>query len=179
MNVRLADPADAGKMHPGKIVRLAGDFRVATKQHVDYLTVEHAKVVLLDPVDRPAAADQLAPIICQPPELVEFSKKLGGQRLCMQIDILANLNVTGPQIVAALNSPFLRHPFLKDFQNELAGGPDAITCRRTNGALTCAHNSYWMAPHPTGPYWDSMPMSAVDYTMPPDLGPVSIPVSPH
>ena len=104
-----------------------------------------------------AAADQPAAFTCRPPALVELSKKLG-RNLCVQDDILANLSATGPEIMAALNSSFLSHPFLKDFQNELAGGPGAITCRAGGRSLTCAHNSYWIAmDHPTEPYWKGMP----------------------
>ena len=102
-----------------------------------------------------AEAGQPAPaanaIICQSPELVELSKEVH-RALCVQADILANLCATGPQLKAAATSPFLQHPFLKDFQKEPIGGPDTITCRG-NGALTCAHNSYWAfmdRPQPMG-----------------------------
>ncbi|MES2472282.1 MAG: hypothetical protein V4601_05520, partial [Pseudomonadota bacterium] len=52
MNVRLADPADAGKMIPGTTVRLAGDFRVASRDRTDYLSVSNAKVIWVDPFTR-------------------------------------------------------------------------------------------------------------------------------
>jgi hypothetical protein len=82
-----------------------------------------------------------AEFICQPPELVDISKQVH-RALCVQADILANLRATGPELKAAATSPFLQHPFLRDFQNEPYRGLDAITCRG-HGRITCAHNSYW------------------------------------
>jgi beta-lactamase regulating signal transducer with metallopeptidase domain len=49
MNVELADPADASKMHPGALVTLKGIFRVYTQNNVDYLFVQEAKVLHGDP----------------------------------------------------------------------------------------------------------------------------------
>jgi hypothetical protein len=60
MNVRLADPADAAKMQPGKMVRLAGDFKVTRQNNIDYLSVTDARVTWTDPFDRHAAAEQPA-----------------------------------------------------------------------------------------------------------------------
>ena len=53
MNVKLADPAEASKMQPGKMLSLAGDFRVTTEHRIVYLTVTNAKVIWFDPFDRP------------------------------------------------------------------------------------------------------------------------------
>jgi hypothetical protein len=53
MNVQLADPAEASKMQPGKMLRLVGDFRVAIEHHIVYLTATNAKVIWVDPFDRP------------------------------------------------------------------------------------------------------------------------------
>ena len=92
-----------------------------------------------------------ASFICQPPELAELSKE-ARRALCVQADILANLATTSPELKAAVTSPFLQHPFLKDFQKEPYRGLDAITCRGA-GRLTCAHNSYWAfedRPRPMG-----------------------------
>jgi beta-lactamase regulating signal transducer with metallopeptidase domain len=63
MNVHLADPADAGKMQPGRIVSLAGDFRVEIKNRKPYIYVTNAKVLYLDPFDRHAEVDQPAPTV--------------------------------------------------------------------------------------------------------------------
>jgi hypothetical protein len=113
-----------------------------------------ASVEANDSSDRHAETYRLAPaanFICQPPELAELSKE-ARRALCVQADILANLATTGPELKAAATSPFLQHPFLKDFQKEPYRGLDAITCRGA-GQLTCAHNSYWAfedRPRPMG-----------------------------
>jgi hypothetical protein len=52
MNVRLADPADASKMQPGKIVVLTGNFKLATENHVDYLIADDAEVRYIVPFAR-------------------------------------------------------------------------------------------------------------------------------
>ena len=54
MNVRLTEPADAAKMLPGKLVRLAGNFRVSRQNRIAYLAVADAKVIWSDPFERPA-----------------------------------------------------------------------------------------------------------------------------
>ena len=91
-----------------------------------------------------AEAYHLAPaaeFICQPPELAELAKEAHAQ-LCVQADILANLASMGSELRAAATSPFLQHPFLRDFQKEPYRGLDAITCRG-HALIYCAHNSYW------------------------------------
>jgi len=93
----------------------------------------------------PVDAFRGAPIVCHPPELVALSKEIH-RSLCVQADILANLAAMGPELKAAATSPFLQHPFLKDFQEEPSGGPDTITCRGDGlaySAITCAHNRFW------------------------------------
>jgi len=57
MNVRLADPADAAKMQPGKMVRLAGEFRVELRNRAPYLYVSNAKVIWTDPFNQQAASN--------------------------------------------------------------------------------------------------------------------------
>lgn len=52
MNVHLADPADASKMQPGKMVTLSAVFRVVTFNHVDYLIADNAKYLHGDPFGR-------------------------------------------------------------------------------------------------------------------------------
>jgi hypothetical protein len=142
MNVRLADPADAGKMQPGKIVRLGGNFLVARERSADYLTVENAKVLEIDPLTTEESTKALSLLLCQPPQLVELSKQLG-RRLCVQSDIVANLNVTGPDLQAAARSLLGQSA-----RNERSDDPNAITCRkrvyvRLPSSVTCAFNSYW------------------------------------
>lgn len=114
-----------------------------------------ASVKTNDAFDHHAAIDQPSPaansIVCQSPGLVDLSRQVH-RALCVQADILANLRATGPELKAAATSPFLQHPFLKDFQKEPAGGPNRITCRG-QGRLTCAHDSYWAfkdRPQPMG-----------------------------
>jgi hypothetical protein len=60
MNVQLADPADAARMQPSKMVRLAGDFKVTRQNNIDYLSVTDARVTWTDPFDRHATAEQPA-----------------------------------------------------------------------------------------------------------------------
>ncbi len=48
LNVRLANPAEAAKMIPGKLVRLGGDFRVWKEDKLDYVAVANAKVLFTD-----------------------------------------------------------------------------------------------------------------------------------
>jgi beta-lactamase regulating signal transducer with metallopeptidase domain len=142
MNVRLADLDDAAKMQAGKMVRLAGDFRVTRKTNVDYLTVENASV-------------SVPSLECQPPELDALSKELG--RLCVQSDILANLNVTRPALEAAARA--LVGHLVRD---ESSGDPDAIICHkrvyvRLPSSLTCAHNDYWAFDRQTNPSMGQFP----------------------
>ncbi len=48
LNVHLADPADAGKMQIGKLVRLGGDFHLVRRDAGDYLFVDKAKILFRD-----------------------------------------------------------------------------------------------------------------------------------
>jgi beta-lactamase regulating signal transducer with metallopeptidase domain len=52
MNVQLANPADAGKMPPGKVVTVSGDFSVITQNKVQYWFVKNARVLYADPFGR-------------------------------------------------------------------------------------------------------------------------------
>ena len=52
LNVRLADPGDTHLMVPGKLVRLAGRFRVTIENRLTYLTVSDARLVWADPFER-------------------------------------------------------------------------------------------------------------------------------
>jgi beta-lactamase regulating signal transducer with metallopeptidase domain len=70
MNVRLADPADAAKMQPGKILRLAGQFEVTRQNNKDYLSVTNARVTWADPFNRRAAADQTKSAAAPTPTVV-------------------------------------------------------------------------------------------------------------
>ncbi len=63
LNVRLADPADAAKMQPGRMVRLAGEFRVELRNHAPYIYVSNAKVIWTDPFSQQAASDGPAKVI--------------------------------------------------------------------------------------------------------------------
>lgn len=48
LNVRLADPGDAGKMRVGQLVRLGGDFALVQRDQKQYLAVANAKVLFRD-----------------------------------------------------------------------------------------------------------------------------------
>ena len=52
MTVELANPADAGKMPLGKLVRLKGDFRFILQNKVQYLLMQNARVLYADPFGR-------------------------------------------------------------------------------------------------------------------------------
>ena len=56
MNVQFSDAADAARMHPGKLVTLRGDFRLAIKNHNSYLIAMKARYLYGDPFDRDAAS---------------------------------------------------------------------------------------------------------------------------
>lgn len=58
MNVKLADPADASKMQPGKMLSLAGIFRVTIEDDIVYLTVTNAKVTWVETFGRPWKLNQ-------------------------------------------------------------------------------------------------------------------------
>jgi beta-lactamase regulating signal transducer with metallopeptidase domain len=58
MNVKLADTAEASKMQPGKMLSLAGVFRIRIEHHIAYLTVTNAKVTWVDTVGRPWKPNQ-------------------------------------------------------------------------------------------------------------------------
>lgn len=88
-------------------------------------------------------------IVCQPPQLVELSKQLG-RNLCVQYDIVANLDVT----VSALEKA-ARLLVQRPTVNRSSGDPNAISCyeehqqsaTRLRSPLACAHNSYWASLH--------------------------------
>jgi hypothetical protein len=158
MNVQLADPADAARMQPGMTVKLTGDFRVASQNHVDYLIVSNARVLYVTP-SAPVPGEKVSTFTCQPPQLIELSKQVG-QNLCVQDEIVADLNTEGPALSTAAHS-FTRHPI----RNTPVGGPDDITCRlgiesgtRLPPPLNCARNSYWISrPSRTYAFGDSGP----------------------
>jgi beta-lactamase regulating signal transducer with metallopeptidase domain len=154
MNVRLADPADAARLQLGTVVRLAGNFHVARNNNADYLTVANARILYIDPVG--SAKDPAT--VCQPPELVEISRRVG-VRLCVQKDILAHLDAKGPELQTAASS-VIRQPYLDDFTQTSSGDLGAITCRHGSQFLTCARNSYWLSGNHL-----SSPMG-----QPPDIG---------
>jgi beta-lactamase regulating signal transducer with metallopeptidase domain len=171
MNVHLADPADASKMQPGKIVSLAGDFRAAKEHGIAYITVTNAKVLYVDPFDRTAAsqpASKASPaftavasnelpsgvhdpdaLTCDAPQLVPLAKAVGW-RICVQNSIAATFSKTGAlspggTVVRSLSDLSLS-------QNPTGeGDPDAVTCReqqrltaaRFSGPIACAHNDFW------------------------------------
>jgi hypothetical protein len=59
MRVQLADPADAERMPPGRLVKLNGNIRVTKFSNGRYfLSATDAKVVWIDPFDRYAPAHQ-------------------------------------------------------------------------------------------------------------------------
>jgi hypothetical protein len=84
---------------------------------------------------------------CERPELAALAKELG-HRLCVQNDIVTNLNVRGPALESAARA-FLSQPW----KAETSTDPRAIICRNDYGAtdegdvpvhnLTCAYFSYW------------------------------------
>jgi hypothetical protein len=73
---------------------------------------------------------------CQPPQLAGLSNKVVGG-LCVQDDIVADLNATGPRLEVAARADYFQH------ENELTAEPKAISCRLDDGLTYCAFNSYW------------------------------------
>src|SRR5580658_7145944 len=63
---------------------------------------------------------------CQPPQLADLSNKFVGG-LCLQNDIVADLNATGPQLDAAARADYFQH------ENELTAEPKVMA------ATTPAH----------------------------------------
>ena len=86
----------------------------------------------------------LSPIVCQTPQLDALSKdvvKRGMSKyLCVQTDILVNLNSTGAALATAVHS---YAPFPE--ANGSTVDPTGITCRKRIYAaqLLCAFNSFW------------------------------------
>lgn len=52
VTVEFANPAAAGKMPLGKLVRLKGDFRFIIQNKVQYLLMQNAKLLYTDPFGR-------------------------------------------------------------------------------------------------------------------------------
>jgi hypothetical protein len=117
-----------------------------------------------DPSDRHAAAGNqitpvrqvlpesnssaLPPVVCDPPQLNALAKELA-RRLCVQSDILMNLNTTGTALAKAARS---FEPFPQ--ANTSNARPNAISCRNSSDGITsrlgtsrsplvCALNTYW------------------------------------
>ena len=158
MKVRLADPADAGKMQMNRVVQLGGDVRVSTQNHTDDLVLENARIVQADPF---GLSRQV--VKCQPAELAELSGRLD-RRLCVQNDILANLAVARPALEAAARSPVAYSKTNKPSLTVNSGDADAVTCRQRGTGmqpLNCAYNSFWtwtdLHPHRPQPMNDIGP----------------------
>jgi hypothetical protein len=52
MTVQFANPVDATKMPPGKLVTLKGEFLVITQNKVSYLLTQNARFLYADPFGR-------------------------------------------------------------------------------------------------------------------------------
>ncbi|HEX4028646.1 MAG TPA: M56 family metallopeptidase [Rhizomicrobium sp.] len=100
LNVQLANPADAAKMVPGKVVRLGGSFHVTRQGQTGRVAVTNATILFADyywgrnPI-----------ITCRPAELAALSRETGSA-LCVQQDILDDLKAKGPALAMAARSPF-------------------------------------------------------------------------
>jgi hypothetical protein len=92
---------------------------------------------------QPASSNPMvSPIVCETPQLEALSKQVKRQlhvKLCVQTDILVNLNSTGASLATAVHA---YAPFPE--ANGSTTDPGGITCRRPwNGRLECAFNSFW------------------------------------
>jgi hypothetical protein len=105
---------------------------------------------------------------CQSPQTAQLSKQFASD-LCVQNDVVADLNATGPQTTGpALEEA--THALLSQ-ASEATADPKAIRCRLLDGQTYCAFNSYWAAhgPAPThynGSFQSPSPVNAGDVTPP-------------
>jgi hypothetical protein len=105
---------------------------------------------------------------CQSPQTAQLSKQFVSN-LCVQNDVVADLNATGPQATR----PALEegtHALLNQ-ASEATADPKAIRCRLLDGQTYCAFNSYWAShgPAPThynGSFQSPSPVNAGDVTPP-------------
>jgi hypothetical protein len=147
-NVRLANPADAAQMVPGRRVEMTATFKRALEARdsifvADYVIAENAVIAGGDPVDR-SAPPFTSYMICQPPELDALAGRLGSD-LCVQNTVVADLAATGAALEAAARVPSKTPP-----EDIVSGDPDSITCGIDPGvsdrhltAIACARGSYW------------------------------------
>ena len=108
-------------------------------------TANHDFVVGTQP-NSTSNSPTLSPIICDPPLLDTLSREVGKtqrKQLCVQKDILENLQANGADLAEAART---FHPFPE------AEGANAITCRNPplglgnrfrQPPLMCAFNRYW------------------------------------
>jgi hypothetical protein len=108
-------------------------------------TANHESVVRSQP-NSTSNNPTLSPIICDPPQLDTLSRevvKTQRKQLCVQKDILENLQATGADLAVAART---FHPFPE------AEGANAITCRNPplgfgnrfrQPPWICAFNKYW------------------------------------
>lgn len=91
-----------------------------------------------------ARSQPTSPIVCETPKLDALSQEVKRQlhvKLCVQTDILVDLNGTGSALATAVHS---YAPFPE--ANGSTTDPNGITCHRPwNGKLECAFNSFWSA----------------------------------
>jgi beta-lactamase regulating signal transducer with metallopeptidase domain len=141
MNVSLADATETNKMQLGHVVELTGDFHITKRNRTDYLTVDNAEVLEIGP-SKVENVKGPALLVCEASQLTALSNQLG-QRLCVQSDIIANLNRAKPDLEAAAHS-LVDHTA----QSDRSDDPNGIICHkrlyvRLPSSVTCAYNSYW------------------------------------
>lgn len=151
VNVKLANPADAVQMVPGRRVDIMATFKRAFEARpstfvADYVIAEKATIAGGDPIDpsAPPAPAFTSYMICQPPELDALANRLGSD-LCVQNTLLANLKATGPALEAAAGAPSKTPPedIVSGDANAISCGLDAKVSDRHLTAIECARNSYW------------------------------------
>lgn len=148
VNIKLANPADAARLVPGRHVVLGGNFKIAEEERdrvfvAEFLIGENVSLVSED-ATAPVAAPFTSYLICQPPELDDLAVRLNSD-LCVQSTILADL----PQEAAALEAAALA-PAKVSLERTVPGAAQAISCRvdakisdRHLSAISCARNNYW------------------------------------
>jgi hypothetical protein len=101
MTVQFANPADASKMPLDKLVTLKGDFLLITQNKVQYLLVQNARVLYVDPFDRHAEADQPQQVPSLPPnsEPASFTPHAVQAPSVFASNASINVPPAGPEIV--------------------------------------------------------------------------------
>jgi hypothetical protein len=160
INASFADEADAARMEIGKTVRLVGTFRVVRRSTGVFIAAANARILETDPALEQSKIAMANLLLCQAPQLADLSRQVD-QQLCVQSDLLSNLNVMRPQLEAAVHA-------LTAHTAGQSNDPNAITCHkriyeRLPSSVTCGFNSFWKSWVSAGPSFSGPPSVRSDY----------------